>query len=97
MWIVMTMMIRSTMVQRIVQRRVVGTSYRKNNVAPDGYYWIDPDGNGSFEVLCDMTTDDGGWTLISSYTAQDEVVNWAGSTVYNWINESTFGTLEPTM
>ncbi len=37
----------------------------KNTVrsSPDGIYAIDPDGQGSFNVWCDMTTDGGGWTV----------------------------------
>ncbi|XP_028390966.1 ryncolin-1-like [Dendronephthya gigantea] len=29
----------------------------------DGVYTIDPDGLGSFQVRCDMSTDRGGWTV----------------------------------
>ena len=35
----------------------------------DGLYWIDPNGEApddSFQVFCDMTSDDGGWTLVAA-------------------------------
>jgi cysteine-rich repeat protein len=38
--------------------------------SPNGVYRIDPDGamgqNASQQVLCDMTTDGGGWTMVAS-------------------------------
>ncbi|KAL9987393.1 hypothetical protein ACROYT_G001687 [Oculina patagonica] len=38
----------------------------------DGEYWIDPAASGDpFTVFCDMTTDQGGWTLISRFRMND--------------------------
>lgn len=33
-------------------------------VTGDGVYAINPGGGGAFPIYCDMTTDDGGWTLV---------------------------------
>ncbi|XP_078377852.1 intelectin-like [Oculina patagonica] len=38
----------------------------------DGEYWIDPADSGDpFTVFCDMTTEQGGWTLISHFLMRD--------------------------
>lgn len=37
--------------------------FYKNGFKTDGIYRIDPDGNGSFLVRCDMTTAGGGWII----------------------------------
>jgi hypothetical protein len=38
---------------------------QRAGTATDGSYSIDPDGNGSLDVSCDMTTDNGGWTGVT--------------------------------
>jgi hypothetical protein len=49
----------------------------------DGVYQINPDGSGTsagaFNVQCDMTTEGGGWTLISTITPSSIVDNTADS------------------
>lgn len=44
--------------------------------AEDGVYTIDPDDMGAFPVFCDMTTDDGGWTLAARFANGDNTDNW---------------------
>jgi hypothetical protein len=43
----------------------------------DGIYKIDTDGDGpitEFEAYCDMTTDDGGWTLVANMNKNDVLI-----------------------
>lgn len=46
----------------------------ENPDAQSGVYTIDPDGTGvhaSFDAYCDMDTDEGGWTLIGTYSKSE--------------------------
>ncbi|XP_028411976.1 ficolin-2-like [Dendronephthya gigantea] len=40
-----------------------GVQRYKKGIKQNGVYKIDPDGKGSFNVRCDMTTSGGGWTV----------------------------------
>ncbi|HJN74614.1 MAG TPA: MopE-related protein [Myxococcota bacterium] len=55
------------------------------SVAPsstDGVYSIDPDGAGSFDAWCDMSTDGGGWTLCFAYdTSSYDSSEWSSVSV----------------
>ena len=55
----------------------------------DGAYTIDPDGTGSFEVDCDMTTHGGGWTHVASINATG-MTQYDGAEVFE--TKTPFGT-----
>ena len=48
----------------------------------DGSYWVDPDGSGPWEAYCDMTSDDGGWTLVG-------VALYSSASTSGWNDEAS--------
>jgi hypothetical protein len=55
---------------------------------PDGRYTIDPDGAGGlapFAVPCDMTTDEGGWTVIEYASDLPFQQQFTGGDVYRYL------------
>ncbi len=60
--------------------------------APDGVYNIDPDGVGGadgFDAYCDMTSEQGGFTLVMNLDTSDGHAMWWGNAL--WTNGNTYG------
>ncbi|MFT6820222.1 MAG: UDP-3-O-[3-hydroxymyristoyl] glucosamine N-acyltransferase [Myxococcota bacterium] len=58
----------------------------------DGVYSIDPDGLGgepAFDAYCDMTSEQGGFTLVMNLDTSDGHAMWWGNAL--WTNGSTYG------
>ena len=55
----------------------------------DGVYWVDPSGGSAYEVWCDLSTEGGGWTLLSVVTNNDSA-QWL-PTGANWVTSTTLG------
>ena len=73
----------STHDEDIVIRRNCADIKTNSPSSTDGTYTIDPDGTDSispFQVYCDMTTDGGGWTLVSTQQPDGKLVS-ASSTL----------------
>ncbi len=59
----------------------------------DGSYWLDPEGGSAYEAWCDMSTDDGGWTLLA-VVSDDGQDTWTWYDRHLWdSDETSFGEL----
>jgi hypothetical protein len=86
-------------------RRPTGGQSYSGDVG-DGVYRVQPSGFAAFDVYCDMTTDTGGWTLISNYvynvssqyafserTSSAPLLGSVDSYDVNEVGSSTWGTV----
>lgn len=66
----------------------------RNGIPNDDLYWIDPLGTGTYEAFCDMSHDDGGWTMLLSVDGDS---NYWGNSSANWdTSPIDFATIDAT-
>jgi hypothetical protein len=58
----------------------------------NGVYRIDPSGSSPFNVWCDMTSEEGGFTLVMNLDTSDGHAMWWGNAL--WTNGNTYGTAD---
>lgn len=60
----------------------------------DGLYRIEPTGSSPMTVWCDMTSENGGFTLVMNLDTSDGHAMWWGNAL--WTNGDTYGTADDT-
>ncbi|MFH1463163.1 MAG: fibrinogen-like YCDxxxxGGGW domain-containing protein [Pseudomonadota bacterium] len=56
--------------------------------ASDGTYWLDPVGGSPYQASCEMSTDDGGWTLLA-VVSDDGQDTWTWTNRHYWDTDAT--------
>ena len=78
---------------RCLIHRLPQKHYYQDDSSTDGVYWVYPDEEEPFQVLCDMKTDVGGWTTFQRRMecSVDFYVDWDSYKKASEIWRASFG------